>query len=119
MATFPTLKSGAAVQYPAGRTLEYRNQTMRFVDGNEQRYRDAAGPLRRWTIRLNALDATETAAIRAFFSTSQGRFANFTFTDPWDGSVHSNCSLASDSLSLLVNDEFENATSIAIVENRG
>lgn len=119
MANFPQLKTGAVMQYPAGRQLEYRNQTVRFVDGNEQRYRDSAGPLRRWTIRLNALDATEVAAIRAFFAANQGRFANFTFTDPWDASTHENCSIASDSLTLMAKADFQNATSISIVENRG
>ena len=119
MATFPQLKSGAVMQYPAARMVEYRNQILRFVDGNEQRYRDSAGPLRRWSIRLDALDATETAAIRAFFNANQGRFANFTFTDPWDGSTHENCSIASDSLTLTAKGEFQNAVSISIVENRG
>ncbi len=119
MANFPQLKSGAVMQYPAARRLEYRNQTVRFLDGNEQRYRDSAGPLRRWTIRLSALDATETAAIRAFFGDNKGRFANFTFTDPWDGSTHENCSIVSDNLTLTAKGDFQNSAAISIVENRG
>ena len=119
MATFPALKTGAVLQYPAGRTFQYQNQVLRFVDGNEQRYRDAAGPLHRWTIRLDYLDATELAAIEDFFAANQGSFANFAFVDPWDNTSYSNCSIASDTLSLISQDDFRNLTSITIMENRG
>lgn len=118
MATFPQLRTGAVMQYPAARTLEYRNQTVRFVDGVEQRYRDSAGPLHRWTIRLDALDATELAALRAFFVENQGRYASFAFTDPWSGTSYPNCSIGSDDLTLVAKGDFANAASISITENR-
>lgn len=119
MAAFPVLKTGAVAQYPAARTFVYRNQALRFVDGNEQRYRDSAGPLHRWTIRLDLLDATEMAALEDFFFGNQGRFAGFTFVDPWDGSSYSNCSIAADELTATAQHDFRNSTSITIVENRG
>jgi hypothetical protein len=119
MATFPTLKTGAFAQYPASRSLEYRNQVLRFVDGSEQRYRDSAGPLRRWIIRLNQLDPTEISLIEAFFLTNQGAFASFAFVDPWDGKSYPDCRIASDILAQIAQDEFRNATSITIMENRG
>ena len=119
MATFPALKTGAVAQYPAARTFQYRNQVLRFLDGNEQRYRDSAGPLHRWTIRLDWLDATEMAAIEDFFLSNQGRFASFTFVDPWDSTSYPNCSISSDDLAALVQQEVRNGTSITIVENRG
>ena len=40
MATFPTLKTGAVMQYPAKATIRYSNRFIKFVDGGEQRYRD-------------------------------------------------------------------------------
>jgi hypothetical protein len=118
MATFPALKTGAVSQYPAARTFRYNNQILRFVDGNEQRYRDSAGPLHRWTIHLDYLDATEMAAIEDFFLTNQGSFATFAFTDPWDKTSYPSCSIVGDNLAALAKQEFQNATSITIVENR-
>src|ERR1700677_1084263 len=93
MATFPPLKTSAVAQYPAIKALRYQNQIVRFVDGNEQRYRDSAGPLQRWTIRLDKLDETELAAFDNFFLSNQGSFTSFVFIDPWDGTSYPNCSL--------------------------
>ena len=56
MPTFPQLKTSAVAQYPATRACQFQNQALRFVDGAEQRYRDSAGPIHRWEIRLDALD---------------------------------------------------------------
>ena len=39
MASFPQLKTSAVAQYPARRTAIFRNQSVRFLDGREQRYR--------------------------------------------------------------------------------
>src|SRR5271166_354470 len=100
MATFPTLKTGAVAQYPASKTLRFQNQTVRFLDGSEQRYRDAAGPLHQWIIRLSELDESEMAALERFFDDNQGRLGGFAFMDPWDGTQYPNCSLASDELTL-------------------
>jgi phage-related protein len=119
MATFPALKTGAVAQYPAGRTSQYQNQVIRFLDGNEQRYRDSAGPLHQWNIRLDYLDATEMAEIENFFLANQGQFARFAFTDPWDNTSYPDCSIASDSLGVISQQELRGSTSIDIVENRG
>jgi Conserved hypothetical protein 2217 (DUF2460) len=118
MATFPALKTGAVAQYPAVRASQFRNQILRFVDGNEQRYRDSAGPLHRWTIQLDYLDSTEMAAIEDFFLNNQGSFANFSFTDPWDNTVYPNCSIVGDNLAGLTRQEFQNTASVTILENR-
>jgi hypothetical protein len=118
MASFPVLKTGAVAQYPASRAFQYRNQILRFVDGNEQKYRDSAGPLHRWVIRLDQLDPTELAAIEDFFLTNQGAFASFSFTDPWDSAVYSNCSISADNLGTMTKEELQNLASITIVENR-
>jgi hypothetical protein len=119
MANFPLLKTGAVAQYPATKSLCFQNQIVRFLDGNEQRYRDSAGPLHRWIIRLDWLDETEMAAIEDFFLSNQGSFASFAFTDPWDGTSYSNCSLAGDRLYLTSLADLHGRTSVTVAENRG
>jgi hypothetical protein len=119
MATFPKLKTNAVAQYPASRVLHFRNQTLRFVDGTEQRYRDSAGPLHRWEIRLNQLDEGEMAGLETFFAANEGAFASFSFTDPWDGTVYANCSLQGDGLDLTTVAEMNGGASLAVLENRG
>jgi hypothetical protein len=119
MATFPQLKTGAVAQYPASKILRFQNQTVRFLDGSEQRYRDAAGPLHQWTIRLSELDESEMAALEQFFDDNQGRLGSFAFTDPWDGTEYPNCSLASDELTLSSLAEMRGQASVTVIENRG
>ena len=53
MATFPKLKTSAVAQYPLARREQFQNQTVRFVDGREQRYRDSAGARLEWDIQLS------------------------------------------------------------------
>ena len=118
MATFPQLKTGAVAQYPTGRVLRFVNQTLRFIDGSEQRYRDSAGMLRRWEIRLSKLDESEMAAMEEFFRNMQGRYGSFAFRDPWDGSLYANCSLASDEMELDLLAELRGGTSLTVLENR-
>jgi len=118
MATFPVLRTGVIAQYPATRALLYRNQIVRFLDGNEQRYRDWPNPLHRWTIPLDLLDETELAAIEAFFLSNQGRFASFAFVDPWDGTSYPNCSIANDQLELRSMQELRCSVTLSITENR-
>jgi hypothetical protein len=118
MATFPKLKTKAVAQYPATRSLQYRNQTVRFLDGTDQRYRDASGPLHRWIIRLSELDEGELAAMEGFFLSTEGRFGSFVFVDPWDGISYPTCSLAGDDVDLTAVAEMQGQTSLTVVENR-
>lgn len=118
MATFPLLKTKAVAQYPASRTIRFQNQVVRFVDGNEQRYRDSAGVLHRWSIQLSELDESEMAALEGFFEANEGQFGSFTFTDPWDGTAYPNCSLHSDAMQVISAEEMRGKTSVTIVENR-
>uniref|UniRef100_Q01Z32 DUF2460 domain-containing protein n=1 Tax=Solibacter usitatus (strain Ellin6076) TaxID=234267 RepID=Q01Z32_SOLUE len=118
MATFPQLKTGAVAQYPIVRRGEFRNQTVRFVDGTEQRYRDSGAPLESWQISLSGLDETELAAMEEFFLANQGAFGSFAFTDPWDGRVYDDCSLAADDLSAAAMAERNGTTKLTVVRNR-
>jgi phage-related protein len=118
MAMFPQLKTGAVAQYPIVRHAEFRNQTVRFVDGTDQRYRDCGAPMQSWQISLTSLDETELAAIDEFFLANQGSFGSFAFTDPWDGQVYEDCSLAADDLSAAALAEMRGTTQLTVVRNR-
>lgn len=98
MPSFPNLRTGAVMQYPARREQQYSCQVVRFLDGTEQRFRDFAGPIRRWVVMLDNIDETELNSLRELFRSSNGAFGTFQFTDPWDGSVHENCRFESDQL---------------------
>lgn len=115
---FPTLKTGAVMQYPGKRILEFSTDVVRFLDGTEQRYRDCASVLHRWTILLDLLDESELAAYDQFFVTNQGSFGSFSFTDPWDGTVYANCSLATDKFGFEVRGEMRGKTTVTVCENR-
>ncbi|MGD0666028.1 MAG: DUF2460 domain-containing protein [Bryobacteraceae bacterium] len=119
MASFPTLKTSAVAQYPATKAVTFQNQVVRFVDGSEQRYRDCAGPLHQWVIRLNELDETEMTALEQFLESNQGSFGSFSFTDPWDNQTYNNCSFASDAMDLTSMEEMRGQTSVTVKENRG
>jgi phage-related protein len=119
MASFPTLKTSAVAQYPASKAVMFQNQVVRFVDGTEQRYRDCAGPLHQWVIRLSEIDETEVAALEQFLESNQGSFGSFSFTDPWDNQTYANCSFADDAMDLTSVEEMRGCTSITVRENRG
>ena len=98
--------------------MAYRNQTLRFVDGREQRYRDSAGPLHRWEVLLERLDDGEVATIADFFAANEGAFGDFEFTDPMDGRVYPHCSVAGDDLTVGTVGEMSGEMTVVIVENR-
>jgi hypothetical protein len=118
MSTFPLLKTGAVAQYPASRTAGYATETYRFLDGSEQRFPQRGAAATRWAIRLELLDDTEMAAIYDFFQSQQGRFGAFTFVDPWDGSVHTNCSFEADELAVKLDGEALGSLQLTIKENQ-
>src|SRR5689334_18117176 len=117
MVTFPKLKTDAIAQYPVTRREQFHNQTVRFVDGSQQRYRDSGTARLEWEIQLSLLDESELAAIEEFFFARQGSFGVFSFTDPWDGRVYDNCSVAADELALLTAAEMRGSTKLTVVRN--
>ena len=117
MASFPKLKTAAIAQYPASRREQFQNQTVRFVDGSAQRYRDGAGARVAWDIQLSELDESELAAIEEFFLAIQGSFGKFSFTDPWDGQVYDDCSMEADDLELVSVAEMRGSTKLSVVRN--
>jgi hypothetical protein len=117
MATFPKLKTLAVAQYPAERQLEFKTQVLEFMDGREQRYSDYSVPLRRWVIRLELLDDTETASLAAFFEQVTPD-ASFAFTDPWDGTTYPNCSIEDEEFVMESLGPASNRTELTIREDR-
>jgi hypothetical protein len=117
MAEFPKLRTGAVLQYPGVRRLDFASEVLRFVDGSSQSYR-VSSALRRWEIRLDMLDEGEISAIERFFIDNEGEFASFAFTDPWDGTEYADCSLETGRLEIRALSEMRNETSLVIRENR-
>ena len=118
MITFPILKSGAVAQYPAQRSVARSTWIGRFVDGSEQRFRNEASVLHRWVVNLSLLTEAEVVAIREFVVNVNGRFGSFAFTDPWDATVYSSCSLDADANTIEWFGENNGHTSLVIRENR-
>ena len=118
MATFPLLKTGSVMQYPATTTIRYSSQLIQFVDGVEQRYRDFPAPLHEWVVRLDLLDEAELKGLEQFFTDQQGQFGSFEFVDPKDNSSYPDCSLMIDDLDFSVNGERRGKTTMVVRENR-
>jgi hypothetical protein len=117
MASFPILKTGAVAQYPAERQIRFSTQVIEFIDGTEQRFREYAQSLGRWVIRLDMLDATELQAVASFFDNA-GPSSVFSFTDPWDASVHGTCVVEGGELKTELLAEWSGRTELTIRENR-
>jgi hypothetical protein len=118
MANFPTLTTGAVAQYPSDRTRQFSTQVFRFLDGNEQRFQGYGSALRQWSIRLDLLDEAELTNLQSFFLSEAGRSGNFSFTDPFDGTVYSNCSFGSDTLALRFEGPQKGVTQLVVRQNR-
>ena len=91
MITFPKLKSGAIMQWPAARGMTFSTEILEFADGSEQRFRNFSHFIRRWIVQLEELEEDDLATMEAFYAQQQGTVGTFSFTDPWDGTVHAEC----------------------------
>jgi hypothetical protein len=118
MANFPTLKTGAVMQYPAKATLRFSTQLLQFVDGTEQRYREYPASLHEWVIALDLLDEEEMKALEEFFMLQQGQFGSFVFVDPKDSTTYPDCSLMIGDFAFTLNGERRGKTSVIVRENR-
>jgi hypothetical protein len=117
MSTLPTLKTGAVMQYPAQRGLQFSTTALQFVDGSEQRFCNYQALLHRWVIQLSLLDQSELQEFQEFFRGIAGPAGDFAFTDPWDGTNYPSCSLASDSMAAVLAGEWNGQTSLTVLEN--
>jgi hypothetical protein len=117
-AIFPSLKTGAVMQYPATKSAQYSSFVVRFLDGADQRYRQYSTPLHRWIINLEMLDESELSTLEQFFIAQEGRFATFTFVDPWTQTSFPNCSIDQDILDYQLSEETRGAMKLIVSENR-
>jgi hypothetical protein len=90
----------------------------RFVDGGEQRFPLYGGALKRWVVRLDVLDEAEMEAVESFFASQAGRAGHFEFTDPWDGTVHPDCSFGGDELAAEYRGAGDSRLTVVLRENR-
>jgi hypothetical protein len=118
MLQFPVLKTGAVAQYPLGLTFNYHTDIVWFLDGSEQRFRNAPSVLHQWKIALEQLDEQEMQAVEAFFILSVGAAQTFAFTDPASTTTYPNCSVDGDVLKLDYTGPLSGKTSLVIRENR-
>lgn len=93
MSTFPKLKTQAITQYPSTRMTTFSTGIASFMDGQEQRFRDFSRSLLSWSVDLSLLDDLEMSTLENFFIVQNGSFSSFDFEDPWNGMVHSGCTL--------------------------
>ena len=119
MAQFPSLSSGAVLQYPAPLITGQAAKVICFMDGTDQRYLTQLRPLRQWEIRLDLLSDEELFQLEMFFQAQNGDFSTFTFPDPFSGTNVPNCRFGSSQLlteSIATN---VNSTSIWVIETYG
>jgi len=114
MATFPVLKTGAVAQYPLERTIRFKTQTVKFLDGSQQSYRLYKKSLRRWLVSLNSLDEQELSAVIAFVE-QQGSAA-FSFADPVTGESAAKCVIGGDSFDSGLTSEMKGHATLSIEE---
>ena len=118
MADFPLLKTGVVAQYPAERHMSHPARVLRFVDNSEQSFRLQATPLLSWVLNLALLDEDEASRLAEFFEEQSGQLADFSFTDPWDGTTHPSCRFESDALREQIVGEGRASLRLVIRQNR-
>jgi hypothetical protein len=118
VADFPALKTGAVAQYPSERAVQFSTVVHEFVDGTEQRSRLYGSALRRWLIRLELLDEAELFGLERFFVEQGGAAGSFSFIDPWDEALYSNCSFEGDEIDLVFEGLGNGKTTLIVRENR-
>jgi hypothetical protein len=111
---FPTLKTGAAAQYPLGYGVRFATQAVRFMDGSQQKFRLYGIGLRRWTLKLDLLDEQELGAVISFIE-QQGS-AVFAFTDPLTGEIASTCVISGEQFGATMKNEMNGQTTVVIEE---
>lgn len=114
MANFPVLKTGAVAQYPLSYGARFQTQSVRFMDGSQQRFRLLGNPLRLWVITLEQLDDEELGAVIAFVE-QQGS-ATFSFTDPVTGEQAATCVISGDQFDAVMTGEMNGQTTLQIEE---
>jgi hypothetical protein len=116
---FPTLSSGAVIQFGSPAGVVWPAQVIRFLDGTDQRFLASGRTLRRWLVNLHLLNESEIAGIEGFFEAMSGEYSLFTFPDPISGVGVPNCRLGAPELISEYQSTDVSATSLWVVETNG
>lgn len=113
---FPTPFAGVSALYPLTSAKRYPVAILKFTDGTEQRYRQAAG-LNQFTLELSEITGDEKDAIVDFFETCKG-----SFDATWDlvisGTTYSYMAFADDRIEATENSAGVWSMSIRLVQTR-
>jgi hypothetical protein len=107
---FPSLKTGAVMQYPAKRTLQFNTDAIRFLDGTEQRFRDNPSVLHQWTIQLDLLDESELSRVGPVFRIEPGQIRQLFLHRSVGRNDYPNCSLGADTFGFQLRGEMRGKT---------
>ena len=83
MLVFPQLATGASALYPVTRRNVTRTVVNALGDGSTVVLGDPDAGMREWELRATGLTLNEWTAIDTLFQAVTGRFATFTFLDPF------------------------------------
>ena len=83
MLVFPQLATGASALYPVRRMNVARTVVNTLGDGSSVIFGDPDAGMREWELRASGLTLSEWTAIDTLFQAVTGRFATFTFLDPF------------------------------------
>lgn len=110
---FPTLTSGAKIQYPATHERQFDNVVGMTEGGRFSAYNRATS-LRLWSAGGPVLIAADALAIFNIFRLARGRFREFAFTCPDTLTRYEHCRFASDTLTWNYSDYGQNAVQVEI-----
>lgn len=80
---FPQIGNGAVAQYPARRVRKWRAIANEMDGGDLIQLADSAAGEIDWRLSFQELTVTESAALTALFTATQGGFGSFLFVDPF------------------------------------
>ena len=83
MLVFPQLATGASALYPVTRINATRTVVNTLGDGSTVVFGDPDAGMREWELKATSLTLSEWTAIDTLFQAVMGRFATFTFLDPF------------------------------------
>jgi hypothetical protein len=76
----PTLASGSVARYPVQVTTSAKTGIVRFVNGSEQRWREAQ-QITSFVLTYTNINAYDTSTMQAFFIARKGRFVDSALTN--------------------------------------
>ena len=118
MSTFPTLKTGAVMQYPAQRGVAVLDNGFAIRGRVRTAFPQLPGAASPVGGPAELAGSKRTAGIPGILPRhSWTEPENFAFTDPWDGTNYPSCSLASDSITAVLAGEWNGETSLTVMEN--